>query len=91
MFGKYGLSAGNYEAFIGQVENLGRSPVVNALDEYGLPTQIGQIVWENSGRPDTLDGMLDAMRRQNFYFLGLSEFENRLVRDVRTSLIPSES
>jgi hypothetical protein len=89
VFEKYGLSAGNYDAFIGQVENLGRSPVVNALDEYGLPTQIGQIVWENSGRPDTLDEMLDAMRQRHLYFMGLSQFENRLVQDVRISLMPS--
>ncbi|KIG07473.1 DEAD/DEAH box helicase [Caballeronia concitans] len=89
VFEKYGLAAGNYEAFIGRVENVGRPPVVNALDEYGLPTQIGQVVWKELGRPDTLDEMLEALRSRDLYYLELTGFENRFVQDVRNSLMPT--
>lgn len=89
IFERYGFTAGNYDAYITQLENLGRSPVVNALDEYGLPTQIGQIVWESTGRPDTLDEALAKLREMDLYYIGLSPFENSLVRDVRATLIAS--
>ena len=88
LFEERGLLAGNYDAYIVQLENLGRSPVVNALDEYGIPTQIGQVVWESTGSPDTLDEALAQLREKDFYFTGLSPFENGLVRDVRLTLRP---
>ncbi|UIY55599.1 DEAD/DEAH box helicase [Burkholderia cepacia] len=86
IFGRYNLQAGNYDAYISHIENLGRSPVVNALDEYGLPTQIGQIVWERLGSPETLDETLVRLRDSKGLFPGLTLFENLLVTEVRATL-----
>jgi len=87
VFERYGYAPGNYDAYVTQLENLGRSPVVNALDEYGLPTQIGQVVWESAGRPETLDEALTKLREMNVYYTGLSPFENGLVREIRATLL----
>jgi hypothetical protein len=86
IFERYGLIAGIYDAYIAQLENLGRSPIVNALDEYGLPTQIGQVVWEHLGSPDTLDEALERLRRSTDLLPGLTLFENLLVSEVRVTL-----
>lgn len=86
IFERYGLQPGNYDAYISHIENLGRSPVVNALDEYGLPTQIGQVVWERLGSPETLDVTLARLRSSSGLFPGLTLFENLLVTEVRATL-----
>lgn len=80
------LQPGNYDAYISHIENLGRNPVVNALDEYGLPTQVGQIVWERLGSPETLDETLARLRASEGLFPRLTLFENLLVTDVRATL-----
>ncbi|KVV25452.1 hypothetical protein WK79_10985 [Burkholderia ubonensis] len=86
IFQRYNLQPGNYDAYISHIENLGRSPVVNALDEYGLPTQIGQVVWERLGSPETLDEALARLRGSRGLFPGLTLFENLLVTEVRATL-----
>lgn len=85
IFERYNRQPGNYEAYIVQIENLGRSPIVNALDEYGIPTQIGQVVWQQLGTPDTLDLTLDRLRSSSL-FSGLTLFETMLVAEVRNTL-----
>ncbi|KVR67888.1 hypothetical protein WK24_13090 [Burkholderia vietnamiensis] len=86
IFESYNLLPGSYDVYISHVENLGRSPVVNALDEYGLPTQIGQVVWERLGSPETLDETLARLRDSSGLFPGLTLFENLLVTEVRATL-----
>jgi hypothetical protein len=86
VFERYGFQPGNYDAYVSHIENLGRSPIVNALDEYGLPTQIGQVVWERLGSPETLDVTLQRLRDSKGLFPGLSLFENLIVTEVRGTL-----
>lgn len=79
---------GSYDAYISILENLGRNPVVNALDEYGLPAPIGHKVWLSQGRPGTLDEMLDELRGTNLHVTDLTSFERRLLHEVQRSLRP---
>ncbi|WP_186209987.1 DEAD/DEAH box helicase [Burkholderia gladioli] len=87
IFERYSYTPGNYDAYVTQLENLGRPPVVNSLDEYGIPTQVGQIVWESIGRPESLDEALMKLCETNAYYPGLSSFENELVREIRATLV----
>ncbi|RQR61349.1 DUF2623 family protein [Burkholderia sp. Bp9125] len=87
VYEQQGYLAGNYDTYIAALENLGRHPVVNALDEYGLPTQIGDVVWKSLGRPDSLDAALETLRSKELYLPQLSQFENNLVYEVRRSLL----
>jgi hypothetical protein len=87
VFEKRGLRPGIFEPYVARLENLGRSPVVNALDEYGLPTQIGEVVWDALDKPETLDETLSLIRENDYHYTYLSAFENGLVDEVRSSLL----
>ncbi|WP_414446792.1 DEAD/DEAH box helicase [Burkholderia sp. 22PA0099] len=85
------IKTGSYDVYIFRLENVGRNPIVNALDEYGLPVSIGRKVWIELGRPDTLDAMLDKLRVSRAFMSSLSAFERKLVHEVQASLRPTYS
>ncbi|VVD62970.1 putative helicase HelY [Pandoraea pneumonica] len=86
IFRRFNLTPGNYDAYIAHIENLGRSPVVNALDEYGLPVQIGEVIWRATGVPDSLDDALSRLRQLDLSTVKLSPFEFALVQTVQATL-----
>jgi hypothetical protein len=58
-----GLPEGNYSLFLGQVETAFLPPMVAALDEYGVPTQISQRLNAMQSLPPNLDDAADEMRK----------------------------
>lgn len=56
------LRLASYGFFLGQVESMFLPPMVAALDEYGIPIQVGVRVERLRGLPDDLDGAVDVVR-----------------------------
>ena len=76
--GRRGLPLANYGFYIGKVESLFLPPAINALDEYGVPSQISTRLSERSELSENLDAAVqqveDAARAGQ-----MSEFESRIV------------
>jgi len=86
VFGRAGLSKGDYAYFGVQVENLFLDPTLLALEEYGVPLQVSQKI-EHVLAPDgDLDGVLARMRAVDVESLELDEFETRLLNDTQQHL-----
>jgi len=79
---KAGRAPGNYAYFAGLVENWFLDPAVVALDEYGIPIQVGERL-QGVLRPEgSLDVALARLRALDVDALTLSAFEKDLVRDA---------
>ena len=86
VFAKLGRPSGDYGMFAGQVENWFLDPAIMALDEYGVPIQVGQKL-EAWLRPDgDLDGVLERLKALAVAEVGLTPFERLLVEDARRHL-----
>lgn len=83
VFERNGIKPGNYAFFCSQLESLFMSPVVTALEEYGIPIQLAQKILPRLGESKTLDEALDllSISRANS-FQGLSAFEVELLRPL---------
>lgn len=78
-----GVRVGNYAYFCSQLESLFMNPVVTALEEYGVPIQIGTRLVPKLGEPKTLDEALAALaKRRASEFSGLSGFEQALINPL---------
>jgi hypothetical protein len=74
---------GDYAFFCGQLESLFMSPVIIALEEYGVPIQLGERIVPILGDPQTLDEALTALaKRRASDIPKLSEFERALIRPL---------
>ena len=82
VFESRALPFGDYVAFASQVECLFYDPVVSALDEYGVPCQVGVKIVGALGHPADLDVALDRMRVLRVNQLGLDTFETDLLEDA---------
>jgi hypothetical protein len=56
------LAAGNYEYFAGQIENWFMDPAIMALDEYGIPIQVGEKIQGLLNPQGDLDVALARLR-----------------------------
>lgn len=71
---------GNYAYFCSQLESLFMNPVITALEEYGVPIQIGVRLVAQLGEPKTLDEALVGLASRRASELGeLSRFEQALI------------
>lgn len=78
-----GIRPGNYTYFCSQLESLFMNPVVTALEEYGVPIQIGTRLVPKLGEPKSLDEALTGLaRRRASEFSGLSAFEQSLIKPL---------
>ncbi len=78
-----GIRPGNYAYFCSQLESLFMNPVVTALEEYGVPIQIGTRLVPKLGEPKSLDEALAGLaRRRASEFTGLTAFEQALIRPL---------
>ena len=78
-----GIRPGNYAYFCSQLESLFMNPVVAALEEYGVPIQIGTRLVPKLGEPKSLDEALAGLaRRRASEFTGLSAFEQALIKPL---------
>lgn len=83
---KMSLPFGDYSAFAAQAESLFRAPVIAALDEYGIPLQVGERIQSLLRTKDELDVALAAIRSLDLSKIKLGPFEAELVRDTQSAL-----
>jgi len=81
-----GLPAGDYSAFAAQAESLFRAPVVAALDEYGIPLQLGERLHNLLRTKDDLDIALAAIKSLDVTKLRLGSFEAELLADAQRAM-----
>lgn len=74
---------GEYSFFCGQMESLFMSPVVVALEEYGVPLQLAEKIVPALNNPKTLDEALCKLAERHTAEIGvLSAFERTLVKPL---------
>lgn len=82
---------GDYSFFCGQMESLFMSPVIIALEEYGVPLQLGEKIVPLLRTPQTLDGALTELaKRRTADIPGLTRFERALVRPLCRDALPAD-
>ena len=82
VFGPLGLPFGDYSIFASQVECFFKNPVIAALDEYGVPLQVGEKIYKFLGEPEDLDAALKKLKVLKVEKLGLDDFETELLNDA---------
>jgi hypothetical protein len=86
IFDKSGLQSGNFESYAKSVENLFLDPAIVALDEYGIPIELGRKL-EGYLKPDgDIDMALMNLKRLHPDRIGLTEFEIELIKDAQMYL-----
>lgn len=83
---KRGQKPGDYAHFASQSESLFLPPVVAALDEYGVPTQVGTRLAKALGSTTDLDVALARFAELDVTKLGLDPFEVEVVIDAQRGL-----
>jgi hypothetical protein len=83
VIGRRGLRPGDYRFFASQLENGFLPAGIAALDEYGVPTQVGEKLIEALGSADDIDITLSRLRQIELESVALSAFERALVEDTR--------
>lgn len=83
VFEPQGLPFGDYSTFTSQVECFFNSPVIAALDEYGIPIQVGVKISDELGEIDNLDAALAKLKDLRIDELELDSFEKELLADAR--------
>ena len=79
--------SGDYSYFAHELECLFRNPAVVAMEEYGLPIQIGEKLTNALSLSDDLDEALDQMRKlEPSQLTFLSRFEQDLLQDLQAGL-----
>lgn len=82
---------GDYSFFCGQMESLFMSPVIIALEEYGVPLQLGEQIVPLLRTPQTLDGALGELaKRRTADIPGLTRFERALLRPLCRDALPED-
>lgn len=82
---KFGRS-GNYSFFAARVEQLFRNPALVALEEYGLPLQIGEKISARVELSEDLDEAIAQIRDVDATDCALNSFEATLLGDVQKTL-----
>lgn len=83
VFGAVGRRAGDYSVFATQVENHFAPAGIAALDEYGVPLQVGRRLAPLLGGGETLDDALAGLRGLSLDRVDLQPFERRLVEEAQ--------
>jgi len=82
VFEPHGLPFGDYSTFTSQVECFFNSPVIAALDEYGIPIQVGVKISNALGEINNLDAALAKLKELSIDELELDGFEKELLADA---------
>lgn len=82
VFSKKGIEPGNFGFFAEQLENLFHDPLLTALDEYGIPTQISTKFKSALLPSENLTQLLDKLRAWTLkiHSAPLTPFEKNIVR-----------
>lgn len=88
---QHSYKPGDYAFFCGQLESMFMSPVITALEEYGVPIQLGERLMPTLGEPETLDEALEALgNRLAQDIAGISRFERALIRPLCRTDVPDQ-
>ena len=83
VFSRHQIKPGNYAFYCSKLESLFVSPVIVALDEYGIPMQLAERVVKQLNRPESLDKALDQLKQRSARsFEGLTSFERSLLKPL---------
>lgn len=80
---KRNLPVGDYAAYSAQLECLFKTPIVAALDEYGIPIQIAEKLQPALMTTDDLDAALLRLKNLDLKTTKLSAFEREIVSDAQ--------
>ncbi|MBF0305807.1 MAG: DEAD/DEAH box helicase [Alphaproteobacteria bacterium] len=86
VFGRSGLRPGNYAAYAAEVESLFMPGEIPALEEYGLPTEVGRKIQGRLIVGQGLDAALMSLQRADLGGLPLSLFELEVIERCRVDL-----
>ncbi|MCU7866438.1 MAG: DEAD/DEAH box helicase [Candidatus Thiodiazotropha sp. (ex Lucinoma borealis)] len=86
VFNRSGVKPGDYSYFATGVENLFLDPAIMALDEYGIPIQVGKKL-DNILNPEgDLDKALYELGRVDFSKYDFTKFEYSLIFEAQKSI-----
>jgi hypothetical protein len=80
------LPHGDYAGFAAQCESYFRTPVVAALDEYGIPMRIAEKLQPHLRSTNDLDAALANLKRLDLRKLRLTEFERDVISDAQKAI-----
>lgn len=86
IFSHLGESPGDYSYYASQVESLFLPAEIPALEEYGIPIQVGLKIRRFLSLGAGLDQTLASLAALDINRAPLSEFERGLVKDARAAL-----
>lgn len=86
---RFGLPPGDYEAYIGKLENLFLPYPLAALDEYGVPVELIRKLKAQLQGDDEIDQLLGRFATLKPASLNLTPFEELLVRNAQQDLATS--
>lgn len=88
---QHSYKPGDYAFFCGQLESMFMSPVIIALEEYGVPIQLGERLMPILDEPETLDEALASLaNRRAEDIAGISRFEQALIRPLCRTHVPDQ-
>lgn len=77
---------GSYDFYASQVESLFLNPAVTAVEEFGIPIEIGRKLSSLFPEERNLDAAIDALKALDVKQSKLSAFEQSIVEDARRHL-----
>jgi hypothetical protein len=83
LFRRARIRPGDYEYFANRVENYFLDAAIVALDEYGIPLEVGRKLQPFLMTDDNLDATLEKLRTLDLERTNLTQFERKLVMDAR--------
>lgn len=86
VFGRLGLDSGEYSAYAGRVEGLFLESPLVALDEYGVPPELAEKLGAYLQPDGDLDGVLSRLKELSAPDLGVTAFEEELIRYAQEGL-----
>jgi hypothetical protein len=86
VFGMANLSIGDYAPFASRVECFFKTPVIAALDEYGIPIQLAEKLQRHLRSTEDLDTALEDLRVMESQRLNIHPFEREVLEDALRSL-----
>jgi hypothetical protein len=86
VFTTLGRKPGNYALFAADIENWFLDPAIMALDEYGIPVQVGQRLQQVLKPEGNLDNAIKQFQALDLGKVPLSDFERDLLKDAQAHL-----
>lgn len=83
---RYNVDPGDYDYYANQVEFLFLDSAIVALDEYGVPVQLGRKLQSYLRFNGDIDAALESIKELNLYAVNLDAFEYELLSYVKDGL-----